>query len=140
MFAPLLMAAALAGQSSTASTPPAPTQRIAHGRIVRVSERPGIGSGILAVYADFDAAPPGGQAQHLYLLWMMPDQFLPAVGAVCTISYRAEPLLGGNWHNHSNRRPASSDDPYHDDGPHNVVQTMDCGVGAQSASARAAGE
>jgi hypothetical protein len=126
MIAPILLAPLLFAVAPAASQPASadPVLQIDNGRIVRVGARPGFMSGVVAVYADFEVAPPGGEPQLMYLLWMEMNQFLPQTGAICTISYRRQPLLTGNAHNHSSRPDAR------DEGPHNVVQNIACDIGA----------
>jgi hypothetical protein len=122
MLAPLLLAAAFI---EMAPTPPrdhaGPALRIENGRIVQ-AWRPPFGSGIFAVYADFDVAVPGGSQQRMYLLWAGEPQFLPDASSVCTITYRREALLPGNVH-----RPVRVG--RHEQGPVNLVHQLDCGFG-----------
>lgn len=121
MIAPMLLAAALLGAPFAAAQPgTGPTLRIEQGRILRVSLRPP-DSGVVAFYADFDVAQPG-RAQRMHLLWMTQDQFLPEAGSICAITYRREALLPGNGHH--DLVPEDT----RDDGPHNVVYDLDCGL------------
>ena len=119
MLAPLLLAAALTAAQPTPEA--SPNRRIEHGTVVQVSPRPAAGSGVLAIYADFEVATPAGARLRMYVLWMGGSQYLPDVGAVCAISYRHEPLAPGNWHDHNIRGVGR------DDGPHNVVSELSCG-------------
>jgi hypothetical protein len=123
MFAPLLLAAALTGAPPAPETA-GPYRRIEHGTVVQVSPRPAAGSGVFAVYADFEVATPAGERLRMYVLWMGGSQYLPDVGAVCTINYRREPLLRGNLHN----PPARLGRP---EGPLNVVYELSCMPGME---------
>lgn len=126
MISPLVLASMLSAAAPAASppAPAAPSLQIDNGRITRTGVRPGFGSGIFAVYADFDVAAPNGAPQRMYLLWMMPDQLLPDAGSICTISYRQQPLARGNLHDHPDRPDAQ------DEGPHNVVEGISCDIGS----------
>src|SRR5207237_5577007 len=89
-----------AGLAVAAPTPAGgTTMRIEEGVVVQVSPRPAAGSGVFAIYADFDVAPRDGPRQRMYVLWMGGNQYLPDVGSVCAIAYRREPLARGNIHN-----------------------------------------
>ena len=121
MIAPLSIVAALIGAPlATAQPGTGPTLRIEHGRILQVSLRPP-DSGVVAFYADFDVAQPGG-AQRMHVLWMTQDQFLPEAGSICTITYRREALLPGNGHHDL------VPEDQRDEGPHNVVYGLNCGL------------
>lgn len=98
----------------------APVHWIEDGRIVAVEAPPAF-SGIIAFYAHFDVARPGGAPQRLYLLYMGQTQNLPRAGETCTIGYRREALLPQNWHRHEGRTPQP------DGAPHNVIQQLGCG-------------
>ena len=119
MLAPLLLAAALTG-APPATGAASPYRRIEQGIVIQVSPRPPAGSGVFAIYADFEVATPAGERLRMYVLWMGGSQYLPDLGAVCTISYRREPLLRGNIHN----PPARLGRP---EGPLNVVYELSCG-------------
>ena len=117
MLAPLLLTAALAAAPpETAGA----SRRLEEAIVVQVSPRPAAGSGVFAIYADFEVATPAGQRLRMYVLWMGGSQYLPDVGAVCAISYRHEPLARGNLHN----PPARAGRP---EGPLNVVYELNCG-------------
>jgi hypothetical protein len=119
MFAPLLIGASLAA-ASPPSDAAGPDRRLEDATVVQVSPRPAASSGVFAIYADFEVATPAGERLRMYVLWMGESQYLPDVGAVCTIRYRRQPLARGNVHNPSPRagRP---------EGPLNVVQELSCG-------------
>jgi hypothetical protein len=119
MVARLLMAAALAG-ASTAPDADGAIRRMEDGVVVQVSPRPAAGSGVFAIYADFEVIAPGGERQRMYVLWMSANQYLPEVGSVCTIIYRREALARGNLHNPPARLG-------HPEGPLNVVYELSCG-------------
>ena len=119
MLAPLILAAALSGAPPAAEAA-SPYRRIEQGVVVQVSPRPAAGSGVFAVYADFEVATPTGERLRMYVLWMGGSQYLPDVGAVCRIIYRHEPLLRGNLHNPRAR-------PGRPEGPLNVVHELSCG-------------
>lgn len=121
MLALLLLAAALTAASPLAEAA-GPDRRIENATVVQVSPRPGFGSGVLAVYADFEVRTRSGERLRMYVLWMSRNQYLPDVGAVCTISYRHEPLLAGNAHNPAARRGRP-------EGPLNVVHELSCAPG-----------
>jgi hypothetical protein len=118
MLAPLLLAAALAAASPADA--PSPNRRIENATVIQVSPRPAAGSGVFAIYADFEVATPAGERLRMYVLWMSRNQYLPDVGAVCAISYRHEPLARGNLHNPPAR-------PSRPEGPLNVVYELSCG-------------
>lgn len=119
MPAPLLLAAALTATSAAAETP-GPYRRLENATVIQASPRPAAGSGVFAIYADFEVATTSGERLRMYVLWMGGNQYLPDVGAVCTISYRHEPLARGNLHNPPPRtgRPEV---------PLNVVYELSCG-------------
>lgn len=119
MVVSLLLAALLAGTAQRPA-PAAPFQRIENALVVQVSPRPAAGSGVFAIYADFEVVRSGGTRQRMYVLWMGANQYLPEVGTVCTITYRREPLARGNIHN----PPARIGQP---EGPLNVVYELSCG-------------
>lgn len=119
MLAPLLLAAALTA-AQPAPAGPSPYRRIEQGIVIQVSPRPAAGSGVFAIYADFEVATPAGERLRMYVLWMGGSQYLPDVGAICAISYRHEPLARGNLHN----PPARLGRP---EGPLNVVYELSCG-------------
>ena len=119
MLAPLAFIAMLAG-TAQATPPAAPFQRIENALVVQVSPRPTAGSGVFASYADFEVVPPGGTRQRMYVLWMGGSQYLPDVGAVCTIAYRREPLARGNIHNPPTQAGRTEE-------PLNVVYELSCG-------------
>jgi len=119
MLAPLLLAATMtAAQPAPAAA--GPNRRIEDARVVHVSPRPAAGSGVFAIYADFDVVTRAGERVRMYVLWMGGSQYLPDVGAVCSIAYRNEPLARGNLRN----PPAQLGRP---DGPLNVVYELSCG-------------
>jgi len=119
MLAPLLLAAALTGAPPAAAAAN-PYRRIEQGVVIQVSPRPPAGSGVFAIYADFEVATSAGQRLRMYVLWRGGSQYLPDVGAVCTIIYRHEPLLRGNLHNPTVR-------PGRPEGPLNLVYELSCG-------------
>lgn len=119
MLAPLLLASTLTA-TQPAPEAPGPNRRIENAAVVQVSPRPAAGSGVFAVYADFDVATPAGERLRMYVLWMGGSQYLPDVGAVCTIAYRREPLLRGNIHNPPGRAGRA-------EGALNVVYELSCG-------------
>jgi hypothetical protein len=118
MLAPTILAALLAG-SAPARTPAAPLRWLDHARVTQVSPA-AADSGVFAVYRDLDVVLPGGQTYRLYVLWMSQHQYMPDVGAVCTIGYRREALVPGNLH----RPPGGGQ---RDVAPFNVVQELGCG-------------
>lgn len=81
MLAPLLLAASL---TAAAPAPDAagPNRRVENATVVRVSPRSAAGSGVQAIYADFEVATRAGERLTLYVLWMGGNQYLPDVGAV----------------------------------------------------------
>ena len=119
MLAPLLIGASLAAASPAADAA-RPYRRLEDATVVQVSPRPAAGSGVFAIYADFEVATAAGEHLRMYVLWMGGSQYLPDVGAVCAISYRRQPLARGNVHN----PPARAGRP---EGPLNVVQELSCG-------------
>ncbi len=129
MVARLLLATSLIGAAPAAVERGAgPMLRMEYVRVVHVSPRPPA-SGIFASYADFDVAAWDGETQRMYLLWAGESQYLPEAGFVCTIGYRREPLAGGNLQNHDNRVSLHANlDSVRDDGPHNIVHDLNCGL------------
>lgn len=120
MLALLVMVAALTGSPPTPGGY-SPTLRLENARVTRVSP-PAPDSGVFAVYRDFEVVLPDGRPQRMYVLWMSQNQYMPEVGAVCTIVYRREALAPGNLH-----RPEHEGRP--DQGPFNVVHELSCGFG-----------
>jgi hypothetical protein len=116
----LRLPASVMNGSVSAPEPASANRRIEHGMVMQVSPRPAAGSGVFAIYADFEVATPSGERLRMYVLWMGGNQYLPHVGSVCTISYRNEPLARGNLHN----PPARRGQP---EGPLNVVHELNCG-------------
>lgn len=121
MLSQLLLAATLAA-ALPAPEAEGPNSRIEGATVVQVSPRPQAGSGVFAIYADFEVATRSGERLRMYVLWMGGSQYLPDVGAVCTINYRHEQLARGNLHN----PPARVGRP---EGPVNVVSELSCAPG-----------
>ena len=119
MLAPVLLAASLAAAAPEAAA--GPNRRIENATVVQVSPRPAAGSGVFAIYADFEVVTPAGERLRMYVLWMGGSQYLPDVGAVCAIGYRRAPLLPGNLH-----RPSGTAGQ-RDEGLLNVIQELSCG-------------
>ena len=117
MLAGLILVAAALTEAPSAAEALSPYRRIEQGVVVQASPRPAAGSGVFAIYADFEIATPTGERLRMYVLWMGGNQYLPEVGAVCAISYRSEPLARGNLHN----------PPARPEGPLNVVYELSCG-------------
>jgi hypothetical protein len=118
MLAPLLLAALLAGSAPTTASG-APVLWLENARVTQVSP-PAPDSGHFAVYRDFEVVLPGGRTYRLYVLWMSQHQYMPDVGATCSIAYRRGALLPGNLH----RPPGGGQ---RDVAPFNVVQELGCG-------------
>ena len=136
MIAQLVVAAGLAAASTaTAPADDRPPLRRDVARILAAGPRPA-GSGMFAVYADFDVMPAGSAvAERMYKLWLgAPDEFLPEAGMLCTISYRREPLLGGNAHRDKGQEARP------DNGPHDVVESLDCAAPWHAEALRARAE
>ena len=122
MIAGFVIATAMAGAIPSATQPGAgPLLRSEYAHVLAVGRRDLPGSGIFAVYANFDIASAGGQAR-MHVLWAGVAQFLPQVGSICTIGYRRERLAGGNMHEHDTPVDVRDHDILH-----NVVYELDCG-------------
>lgn len=70
-------------------------------------------SGVFAFYRDITVRTGDQRTMEMVVLWMSSDQAVPAVGEVCDIGYRAEPMIGQI---DKDRRPIIA----------NVVETFDC--------------
>ena len=93
--------------------------------VVRQSPRPTVGSGVFAVWADFDVEVRGGARQRMYQIFLVRDQFIPPVRSVCRIRFARAPLDG-----------ISSDGALDGRTLRNRVESLACDTGSWSASGR----
>ena len=85
--------------------------------VLRVSSRPTVMSGVLAVWADFDVRVGSG-VQTMYMIYLRPDQFIPPADSVCRIVFERAPLDG-----------ISSDGSLNGRTLRNRVEALDCDTG-----------
>jgi hypothetical protein len=118
----ILIAAAIA-----AHPVPAPDRAgfstIENAVVVAQSPRPGIMSGVLAVWADFDVEVSGGPRQRMYQIYQAPDQFIPPVNSICRIVIDRASIDG-----------VSSDGALDGRGVHNRVVELVCDTGRWSST------
>jgi hypothetical protein len=62
--------------------------------VVRVSQRPIAGSGIVMVWADFDVRERSGRRRRMYMLYFDEHQFIPPLRSRCDIIFELRPVYG----------------------------------------------
>lgn len=85
--------------------------------VLRVSRRPTVMSGVVAVWADFDVRVGSG-VQTMYMIYLRPDQFIPPADSVCRIVFERAPLDGITSNGSLNGRTLR-----------NRVEALDCDTG-----------